>query len=150
MELSNTNIKKVLIFSQENVVLIFKETKTPKNFLYFLERKLFVYFRKRKPRKNSLYFRKRNFLIFQERIFRALKIKRTHSLKSFLFFREIKLSNLKLKKLLMFQKGTYKPLKTIKKSALKKLLVSCDVFVIFLVVKHKEIISGNSLVKFPS
>ena len=35
MELSNTNIKKLFVFSQEKVVLIFRETKTPKkNFIF--------------------------------------------------------------------------------------------------------------------
>ena len=59
MELSSSNIKKFLTFSQEQDFLMFWKTKNPKNFLYFLKRKLFLYFRKRKPRKNFLYLRKR-------------------------------------------------------------------------------------------
>ena len=51
----------------------------------------------------------------------------------------MELNSLKLKKLLMFQKGTYKTPKTNKKSALKKFLVSCEVFVIFTSVKHRKI-----------
>ena len=45
MELSGSNTKKFLIFSQKKAFLIFWETETLKN---------------------SLYFRKENFLIFQE------------------------------------------------------------------------------------
>ena len=41
MELSGTNIKKSLIFSQKNAFLIFQETETPKKFLIFQERELF-------------------------------------------------------------------------------------------------------------
>ena len=100
-------LKKFLYFLKRMLFLYSRKRKPGKFFLYFLERKLFVYFRKRKPRKNSLYFRKRNFLIFQERIFRALKIKRTHSLKSFLFFREIKLKS--LKNFLCFRKELTNP-----------------------------------------
>ena len=50
MELSNSNVKKVLIFSQKKAVLIFQETETSKE----------------KPRTNSLYFKGQNFLTFQE------------------------------------------------------------------------------------
>ena len=42
----------------------------------------------------------------------------------------MKLSSLKLKKLLIFQEKTCKAPKTNKKPALKKFLISCDVFVI--------------------
>ena len=45
MELSSSNIKKFLIFSQKKTFLIFRETETPKK---------------------SFYFRKWNFLLFQE------------------------------------------------------------------------------------
>ena len=45
----------------------------------------------------------------------------------------------KLKKLLIFRKGTYKTPKTNKKICFEKFLVSCDVFVIFTAVKHKKI-----------
>ena len=45
MELSSSNIKKFLIFSQKKAFLTFWETETPKN---------------------SLCYRKQNFLIFQE------------------------------------------------------------------------------------
>ena len=62
MELSRSNIKIILIFSQKKAFLIFQETETQKNFLYF-SREL--------PRsknetnllwKNVLYFGKWNFL----------------------------------------------------------------------------------------
>ena len=51
------------------------------------------------------------------------------------------------KKFLLFQKRIYKVPKTNNKYALKKFLVSCDAFVIFTAVKHKEIFSGSSLEK---
>ena len=75
MELSNPNIKKIIIFSQKKPFLIFpemepctsqpklenflyfKKRKPQKNFLYFLKRKLFLCFEKWKPSKTS-YFRK--------------------------------------------------------------------------------------------
>ena len=69
IELTNSNIKKFLIFSRKKAFLIFRETKTPKKFLTFPRKDLFIYYRKRKPRKNSLYFRKwkpKKFFIFQE------------------------------------------------------------------------------------
>ena len=46
IELSDSKIKKFLLFSQKEAFLIFRKTETLKH---------------------SLYFRKRNFLIFQER-----------------------------------------------------------------------------------
>ena len=67
MELSCSNIKKLLIFSQRKAFLIFCQKKA---FVIFQEtetsKKKSSYFGKRKPRKNSLYFRIRNFLIFEE------------------------------------------------------------------------------------
>ena len=57
----------------------------------------------------------------------------------------MKLSSRKIRNFLIFQEGTCEAPKTNKKSASKKFLVSCDVFVIFAAVKHKEILSGNSL-----
>ena len=88
MELSSSNINKILAFPQKKAFLIFPEiepcTFQPKlenkknppgeHFLYFrkqkprqifldiLKRKLFLYFRKRKPRNFFLHSRKRNFL----------------------------------------------------------------------------------------
>ena len=59
MELSNSNIKKITIFSQKKAVLLFQE-KLSYGFLYFRKRKLL------------------KFLIFQEVISRAWKLKRTH------------------------------------------------------------------------
>ena len=64
MELSNSNIKNFLLFSQTKAVHIFQETETPITFLLFS--KLFFNFRKRKTQNNSLYLTKSNFLIFQE------------------------------------------------------------------------------------
>ena len=71
--------------------------------------------------------------------FLSSKSEKNPLLKRFLYFGEIKLSGSKLKKLLLFQKGTYKAPKTNKKSAPKKFLVFHDVFAIFTAVKHKEI-----------
>ena len=71
-----------------------------KDFLYFLKRKPSLNFRKKKLQKKSLCFGKRNFFIFQEVTFHAPKIKRTHSGK-------IELSSPNVKKLLIFQDGTY-------------------------------------------
>ena len=51
-----------------------------------------------------LYFRK--LIIFQEKAFPAQKMKKP-ILKVFLIFREMELSSTKLKKLLIFQGGTY-------------------------------------------
>ena len=52
MELSTSNIKKFLIFSQKKTFLIFRETETSKKFLIFQETELFY------SSGNSLYFRK--------------------------------------------------------------------------------------------
>ena len=54
MELSNSNIKKFLIF---------KESETPQKFLLFSQKKAFLIFQETKK---SLYFR--NFLVFQEEL----------------------------------------------------------------------------------
>ena len=51
----------------------------------------------------------------------------------------MELSSPKLKKLLIFQKGTYKGQKTNKKFVPKNFLVSCNVFIIFIGLKHREI-----------
>ena len=64
MEISNSNIKKLLTFSQKKLFWYFRKHKPRKNIWYFL---------KRKP---VLYFRKRNFLILQEETCKAgLKIR---------------------------------------------------------------------------
>ena len=57
MELSGSNIKKFLIFSQKKAFLIFRETETPKKFLIFQEMELSYISRSGNPKK---------FLIFQE------------------------------------------------------------------------------------
>ena len=49
MELANSNIKKLLIFSQKKAFLIFWETKTPKKILIFQETEVFYISGKRKP-----------------------------------------------------------------------------------------------------
>ena len=49
------------------------------------------------------------------------------------------LSSPKLKKLLYFRRKLANPKKQTKQTALKKFLVSYDVFAIFTSVKHKEI-----------
>ena len=55
------------------------------------------------------------------------------------YAQEMELSSSKIKKLVIFQEGTYWTWKSNKKSVPKKFLVSCDVFVIFTAVKHWEI-----------
>ena len=49
MELSNSNIKKFLLYSQKKAFLILQEKETPEKFIYISENKTFFYFRKRKP-----------------------------------------------------------------------------------------------------
>ena len=57
----------------------------------------------------------------------------------------MELFSLKPNKLLIFHVKTCKALeKQTKKSAWKKTLVFCDIFLIFTVVNHEEILSGNS------
>ena len=76
MELSDSMIKKFIIFSQKKVFLIFQETElsyisakeNSEKVLYISENGTFFYFRKRKPRINSLFIRKQNFFIFQEEV----------------------------------------------------------------------------------
>ena len=96
MELSNSNIKKILIF---------------------LKRNLFIYVGKQKPPKNFLFFMERNFLIFQETEtlkisyisasnFPSLKKEKKTTLKKFLIFQEMDLSSLKTENSLIFQERT--------------------------------------------
>ena len=66
MELSSSNIKKLLIFSQIKTFLIFRETEIPKKFLIFQETKLSYTSGNGNPKK---------LLIFQEVTFQAWKIK---------------------------------------------------------------------------
>ena len=40
MDLSSSNIKKILIFSQKKAFLRFRQTETPKKFIIFLETEL--------------------------------------------------------------------------------------------------------------
>ena len=49
MELSGSNIKTFLMFSQKNTFLAFRETETPKKFPYTSGNGPFSYFRKWKP-----------------------------------------------------------------------------------------------------
>ena len=70
MELSNFNIKKVLIFSQKKAFLIFRETEKPTNFLMFQETESFHISGNGNPRK---------LLIFQEVTFQAQQIKKRDS-----------------------------------------------------------------------
>ena len=94
VELSSSRLKKLLYFRKWNFI-----APSSKNFLYFSKQKKF------------LCFRKWNFLVSRLKTFK-------HFLKkSFLIFREIKLSSTKLKKLLIFQEGTFRAPK-IKKLAL--------------------------------
>ena len=74
MGLSNSSIKKFLIFSQKKAFLIFRDMElyyilgkgNPEKVPYILGNGTFLYFGKRKLRKKSLYFKERDFYIFQE------------------------------------------------------------------------------------
>ena len=68
MELSSSNIKKFLIFSQKKDFLIFRETETPKKFLIFQERELSYISGNGNPKR---------LLIFEEVTFQARKMKKT-------------------------------------------------------------------------
>ena len=98
MELSGLNIKKFVIFSQKKSFLIFRELETTKNSLYFRKRN-FLIFQETETLKNLLYFR---------REFSSQKNKKKNTLKMFLIFRKMEFSSPKLKKLLLFQEGTYR------------------------------------------
>ena len=80
MELSSSNMKKFLKFSQSKAFLIFPETKIRENFWYsekfliFPRKNAFLMFQETKTPRSFLYFRKRKFLIFQEVTFRYRKI----------------------------------------------------------------------------
>ena len=89
MELSGSNIKKVLIFSKKKAFLIFPETEIPKKFLIFQETELCYI---------SGIGNSEKLLIFQEVTFRAQK----NTLKKSLIFWEMELSSPKSKKLLIF------------------------------------------------
>ena len=60
MELSDSNIKKFIIFFHEKAFVIFRETETSKKFFIFQETKLPCV----SGNETFLYFRKRNFLLF--------------------------------------------------------------------------------------
>ena len=106
-----------------------------------LTRKKFLYFRKW----NLLALRLNNFLYFLKKSFSCISGNRT--------FQEMELSSSKMKKFLIFPemelssliffnisgRNLQRPEKQTKKSALKKFLVSYDVFAIFTSVKHREI-----------
>ena len=100
MELSSSKIKKILIFSQK------------KAFLLFSQKKAFLIFPKTEP------------CTFQQ----ARKIKNNPLAENFLYFRKRKPRSGNSKKILLFQEVTCKARKINKKSALKKFLVSYDVF----------------------
>ena len=110
MELSNSNIKKFIIFSQKKAFLIFRETKTPKQIPYISGNGAFLYFRKHKPKKSS-YISGSNFL--------SSKDKKNPLLNNFLYFGKwnflapsLKSSyTVSKKKLLYFRKELAMPVK---------------------------------------
>ena len=102
----NPALKKFLIFSRKKFFLYFGK----RNFLIFSKKKLF------------LYFQKWNFLTL--RTFRGHKIKKPF--KKFLIYREMELSSLKIKKLLLFQEELPKPEKQTKKVCSEK--ISCHLW----------------------
>ena len=79
----------------------------------------------------------------QEVNLRSPKIKTF--LKNVLCFAKWNFLATSLKRILIFQEEYPNPGKQTKKSALKKFLVSCEIFVIFTAVKHKDILWGNLL-----
>ena len=93
-ELSSSNIKKFLIFSQKKAFLIFPEME-----LYIL--------RNGNPEKN-LYISGTELSYISGSNFPGSKSKKNPLLKSFLYFREMKLSSPKPKKPLLFQEVTCK------------------------------------------
>ena len=107
MELSNLKLKKLLIFQEE----LPKLEKSKILYLFFVERELFKYKNKRKMKKN-------------------------HSEKC-LIFREIEVSNLKLKKLLIFQEELPKT---------EKSKISYFLFVVRELAKYKH--TKNVLILF--
>ena len=85
MELSGSNIRKFLIFSQNKPYLILLEMecfyvlgngKSPKRFSYFLKIKLLLYFGKQKPKKLILFQEElpkpqnQNFLYFSKKSYK--------------------------------------------------------------------------------
>ena len=91
MEFSDSNIKKFLIFLGNG---------NPEKTSYIFSKESFSYISGNGNHKKKLYFRKQNFL--------CSKNEKNVLLKSFLYFGEMELSNHKLKKLFIFQKGTCK------------------------------------------
>ena len=69
---------------------------------------------------------------------KTTKQNKENTVNKFLIFQEMELSSFSLKKFLIFKEVIGKAQKT-NKSAPKKFLVSCDVFIIFTAVKHREI-----------
>ena len=87
---------------------LIKKTQPKKYFFYFTKWNFLA-----PILKNFLYFGygtflSHNFLVFQERNIWARKIKKKPTLKKFILFQDIELSSPKLKKLLIFQEGTFK------------------------------------------
>ena len=74
-ELSSSNIRKFLIFSQKKAFLIFQEIKTPKKFFIFQETELSYILGNGNPKK---------LLIFQKVNFQTRKMKKKH----FLYFKK--------------------------------------------------------------
>ena len=93
MDLSGSNIKKCLIFSQNKAFLMFWETEIPK-FLIFQETEHFYISRNGHPKK---------LLIFQEVTLRAQKIKKP-CLKNALYFRKWNFLASRLQTLLNFRR----------------------------------------------
>ena len=71
MELSNSNIKKLLTYSQKKAVLIFQETKTSKNFLIFPKKETFSYISGNRNAEKIIYISGNgNFLYFRKALAR--------------------------------------------------------------------------------
>ena len=99
MELSGSNIKKFVIFSQKKSFLIFRELETTKNSLYFRKRN-FLIFQETETLKNLLYFR---------REFSSQKNKKKTLLKCFLYFGKWNFLAPSLKNSFYFRKELIEP-----------------------------------------
>ena len=139
MELSSSNIKKILIFPEMKCYTFQPQAKKIKNNPpLFFQKQPFLIFQETETLKKLLIFQETKLSYISRSNF-ELKKKKNPLLKCFLYFEEMELFNCKLKKLFMLQEGTEKAPKTNKKSAPKKFLVSFDVSGNFTAVKHRDI-----------
>ena len=85
MELSNSNIKRLLIFSQKKAFLIFQKTKTLKKLFLFQEIELSL-FQEMETLKNFLYFKKQFLELKNKKLFILFLIKKQNFLSKIPFY----------------------------------------------------------------